>query len=525
MGTISAVRVGTPMIPASHTPQHPKKTNVPTHALQAHDHYQKNDFPWSFKPSGPLSSSLLSQVHSLSKEDKASLEKDMALLSALGLPESMETDPRAPHHIIRSALALALKDKHIDVTEATELRSLLLGLPVKERNKYQSLLQNAPMSPLAQPILHAIDEDMSKYEAHFSKAEIALMDSASFKLVFPNFNQLNMFEKRQVVTELQPFLKHFPNLLPKLNQINNDNYGTGFQYFFVPKGANQHFDHVIPKNMAGVIMPGASVVKDPVLGLLVKKVSLRMLDRGGMYTSSIPHGVFTHEFAHVIHLNMLNDDQRDTVKNLYDKAWNADKSSKGQKGFVTAYAKTNPYEYFAEGVEYYYTGSQDKLKAKDPQLHAFLKHLFAQGKVYSGKDGNLFTDPERVHILTSHQGGRTLVGASISRESDLFSIKNFEGGIVTEGAVMGGSGSAIGRASLGVKAAWKPTTQPIGLYGTAGAVVQAGVLNEKLSVGAGGFVGAGVDYKHFNVEVRRNFMGGINTPSSTEVRAGLRFEF
>lgn len=491
---------------------------------------------WS-GPELPERTSLGRQAHALSKAETEALLKQLPALARLNelpafaasgtrsLPYPDASDTRSPHRIVQTAMALALKDKSIDVAEASELRGLMLTLlPPVERAKYKAILAAAPMSELAAPMLRNIDPDLSVYGKDFSAAEIALIDSPSFKLVFPNFMRLALPQQRQIITELKVFLQHFPDLLTTLNGLKNDNYGPGFQYFFLEPADNEAFDKVIPKGVVGVIMPGANVVKDPVLRLVADKVGLQQLDRGGMFIDTISHGVFSHEFGHVIHLNALNDDQRDTIKNLYSKAWQKMRESGGKAGFVTNYAKTNPYEYFAEGVEYYLCGGADKLKARDPGLYAFVAGVFAAGKVHKGGDGNLFSDPERVHVVVSQQGGRTLGGVAISRESDLFSVRHFEGGITQELAVLANGEGAVARASLGLKAAWKPWDQPAGIYATAGGAVQAGALNG-VSIGAGGYAGAGIDYKYFNAEVRQNWMGGHNTGSGTEVRAGVRFEF
>lgn len=491
-------------------------------SLRTHDHFEKetSHIPWDLSPTAKRDT-LMERARKLKPEE---LE-----LPFMQLASADDQDTRSPHRIVRSAIAAALKDKYIDVGEAAELRGVLLTqLPKAERRKYDALLQQAPMAKQAQVMLRQLDPDYSGHAKSFSAAEIQLLDSPVFKVVFPNFMALSLAHQRQVLNELEVFLQHFPDLLPRLASLSNDHYGPGFQYFFVEPGENEAFDKVMPKGTSGVVMPGASVVKDPLLRLLANKLSLQQLDRGGMYTNAISYGVFSHEFAHVVHLNLLNDDQRDQIKNLYDNAWNKMRQSQGQQGFVSEYAKTNPYEYFAEGVEFYLTGDAKRLQARDPRLYAFVAKVFAPGVTHNGKDGNLFTDPERVHALVSQQGSRTLYGAAISRESDLFSVRHFEGGSTQELAVMGGPDALVARASLGLKAAWKPfkqPAQPASVYATFGASVQGGVVGGQASVGAGGFVGAGIDYKHLNLEVRQNFMAGHNVSSGTEVRAGLRFEF
>jgi len=504
----------------SRPPLSPTQAEILSHK----DQYQSDSrFPWPTSPPGPLSASLLEQSRKASPAEIQALLKAMPLMGSQGLFSPGEE--RSPHHMIRTALALALKDGKLEIGEALELRGLLLQLPRPERDKYRPQLAALKLDSEVTPILRDLDLNPADYAADFSPAEFALLDSAEFKLIFSNFTVLNRAEQRQVLDELKVYLQHFPSLLPSLNAIANDNYGAGFQFFFVTGETNARFDTVLPKGTAGVIMPGAHVVKDPLLGLVARKISLRMLDRGGMLRDYIPHGVFSHEFAHVIHLNLLNDDQRDAVKNLYSQAWQKDKKTQGKEGFITSYAKTNPYEYFAEGMETYLTGDKTLLQRKDAALYALIDQLLAPGKTHSGSDGNLFTDPERIHLVASSQGGRILAGVGISRESDLFSVRHFEGGVTQELQLLGGDQSGLARASLGLKAAWKPSDSPAGVYATVGAVAQAGMLGAKVSAGAGGYAGLGVDYHHFNAEVRQNWMAGVNTPPATEVRVGFRWEF
>lgn len=497
----------------------PTRPVEPIHDAQPED----NSLPWAFTTDQVLSPSLQAQVKNVKAPEAKVLWQTVAPEIRYALTLSPQSSPI--YQEIAAALALALKDKHIPASEALELRGMMLQLPKAERGQFSTLIARLPLSDEARPILQQIDPDLKAYAKDFTTAEIKLLDSQAFKTVFPNFVRLSMFNQRQVMTELQVFIKHFPDLLNKLANVPNPHYGPGFQFFFLDPESNAEFDHVIAKGMAGIVMPGPGIVKDPLLGAIVKPIALRQLDRGGLYESAISYGTFTHEFGHVIHLHMLHDDHRDAIKNLYDKAWEQLKATDGKHGFVTEYAKTNPYEYFAEGVEYFLTGSAATLKERDPKLHQFLETLLAPHTRYDGQNGNLLTDPERIHLVTSVQNGRVIGGVSVSRESDLVSIKHFEGSTTTEAMALGGEHTALLRGSVGIKASWKPWTKPAGFYATVGGVAQAGMLDQKLSLGAGGFAGAGVDYKFLNAEVRQNFMVGKNAPSSTEVRLGVRFEF
>lgn len=498
--------------------------SVQAHTLESdvfHQAHERGPLPWPLRPEGPLSESLHEQIKNLSRTEKSSLLRSSPPMQAESL---FDSDGRSPHHRIRIALAVALKNGSISVPEALDLRGMLLQLPSQERARYQRQLAEVSQEDYVRPILNDIDLQAQDFP-ELSAREFAWVNSASFKLIFPNFTQLKASDRKIVVQELERMTRHFPNLLQRLNQIQNENYGPGFQFFFVTPESNQAFDRVLPKGVAGIVMPGASVIKDPILGLVTRRISMRMLDRGGVYERYISRGTFTHEFAHVIHLNVLSDDQRDAVKNLYDAAWRQHSQSDGARGFVTQYAQTNPYEYFAEGVEYFLVGDRARLQAQDPALDRFLARLFADGVQHSGRDGHLFNDPERIHALVTRQGGTTLGGVSLSRESDLVSIRRFEGSVVTEVQALAGAQSALARGSVGLKAGWKPWDQPASVYATVGAVGQAGLLNGRASVGVGAYAGVGVDYHGLNAEVRQNWMTGKNAPPSTEFRLGWRFEF
>lgn len=467
------------------------------------------------KDSGPIGAAF-------STQDTISISTQTSQLKpVLKLTASMT------HKNIQKALKSALKDGSINAYEASEIRSLLLDLPKAERQSYQPHFMQYPMTKYASHIILDIDVDMNKYRNDFLQEDLKLIDSTPFKRVFPNFNYLSLQEKKTVVKELKPYLKFWPTLLPQLNKINNNNLGKGFQFYFLNKELDKEVGSIIPKGAGGVIWPGSNVVKNPLMRLVTKPIlGMKIFDRGGMFNSGIKYGVFAHEVAHIIHMNMLNDDQRDQLTNLYNKAWNNHEKTDGKKGFVSGYAMTNTYEYLADSMEAYLLHDKARLKAKDPEMYAWLDNMLKEGKTYNGKDGNLFNDPEKVSYISSFQGGKVLHGISISRDSHNTALKHFEASTPTEIAVMGGDKSVMIKGSVGLKASWKPWTQPFGVYGTVGATAQGGVFNGKPSIGAGGYVGAGVDYKFINIEARHNFMAGANTPThNTEIRAGVRFEF
>ena len=83
-----------------------------------------------------------------------------------------------------------------------------------------------------------------------------------------------------------------------------------------------------------------------------------------------------HEFAHAY--EHVWSDKRQRRHPLSVELWY--RFEKTRKGFITAYASTQPAEYFAESVEAFFApGLRDKLLMADPDMFAHLREMFGGG--------------------------------------------------------------------------------------------------------------------------------------------------
>lgn len=83
-----------------------------------------------------------------------------------------------------------------------------------------------------------------------------------------------------------------------------------------------------------------------------------------------------HEFAHAY--EHVWSDKRQRRQPLSVELWY--RFERTRKGFVTAYASTQPAEYFAESVEAFFApGLRDQLMMADPDMFAYLREMFGGG--------------------------------------------------------------------------------------------------------------------------------------------------
>ena len=83
-----------------------------------------------------------------------------------------------------------------------------------------------------------------------------------------------------------------------------------------------------------------------------------------------------HEFAHAY--EHVWSDKRQRRHPLSVELWY--RFEKSRKGFITAYASTQPAEYFAESVEAFFApGLREKLLMADPDMFAYLREMFGGG--------------------------------------------------------------------------------------------------------------------------------------------------
>lgn len=420
--------------------------------------------------------------------------------------------------LVEQKISSSLKDKIVTAKEASEIRDDILELSPSDKTKLKDRINIKELTPDAKTVIDDLYSNGENLFA-FSQKERNLIKSLAFQRVLPNFRSLPVEDQKQLLKSFEPILKKFPNFFEKLAKLPNDNYGKGFQFFFTSKSSNELGKIVNAgntKSTVGMVNPGANVIKNPILNDLLSPFGeVKNFDVGGMYMDAMDnHQLLTHEMAHVVHLNFLNDDQRDKIGNLFDHAIRTN-------SFISGYAKTNPYEYFADSVSAYFSYPKETLKKVDPEMYQFIKEVYESEPQY-GEDGNLFNDPETVSYTYLHTSGKNLMGVTVGRESSLVTLEHFNGGTVSELSLLGNDNSLIGKGSFGIKAAWKPWHVPVDTYGTLGVTGNVGVAGGQTTAGIGAFVGAGIDIYHFNAEVRQNF---VTNGSGPEVRIGYKIEF
>jgi hypothetical protein len=415
---------------------------------------------------------------------------------------------------IEQKISFSLKDNVVTAREASEIRDDMLELSAYDKISLADKVNIKELTPDARTIIDDLYASRDNLFA-FSQQQRALIKSVAFQRVLPNFASLPVYQQQEILKAYEPFLQKFPNFFEKLAALPNDNYGKGFQFFFADSSSSE-LGKIIREGMAGIVNPGANVIKNTVLnGLLSPFAGVKGLDVGAMFSDTgNTTALLTHEMTHVVHLNFLNDDQRDKIGNLFDHA-------RRTNSFITEYAKTNPYEYFADSVKYYFSPAKELLQVRDPEMFSFIKEVF-ESKPQYGADGNLFNDPENISLTYSRTAGQDLAGVTVGRESSVVTIEHFNGSTVSELALLGNSSSLAAKGSFGLKAAWKPWNAPVSTYGTFGATANGGVAGGKLSAGIGAFAGAGIDIYHFNAEFRENF---VTNGSGPEVRVGYKLEF
>ena len=120
------------------------------------------------------------------------------------------------------------------------------------------------------------------------------------------------------------------------------------------------------------------------------------------------YNVFYHEFAHLLHLTLLSEEEFWQIEELYKLAME-------ETRYLDDYAAKHPVEYFAQGLEAYFSVSKllrasfgipyfsstrKDLEKKDPKLMAFIESLIDEKS--SLKD---FETPcHRLKIMSSEDG-------------------------------------------------------------------------------------------------------------------------
>jgi hypothetical protein len=138
---------------------------------------------------------------------------------------------------------------------------------------------------------------------------------------------------------------------------------------------NRLLSHIKIRGMA-VVGPGERTFDgrpwDTVRGLYDQ--SRRLLVLGEEMLGSPFRSVARHEFAHAFDHAFSEKHRRKLPLSV--QLWNLFRSER--TGMVSAYASTNPAEYFAESVEaYFQEKGRGSLQAEDPRMFSYLQELFA----------------------------------------------------------------------------------------------------------------------------------------------------
>lgn len=102
--------------------------------------------------------------------------------------------------------------------------------------------------------------------------------------------------------------------------------------------------------------------------------SRRLLVLGEEMVGNPFRSVARHEFAHAFDHAFSEKNRR--MLPLSVQLWNLFRGER--KGLVSAYAGTNPAEYFAESVEaFFQEGARENLRVNDPRMFSYLAELFS----------------------------------------------------------------------------------------------------------------------------------------------------
>lgn len=227
-----------------------------------------------------------------------------------------------------------------------------------------------------------------------------------FHQVYRNFDLLPENTQNDVLTKLNLFIDKYPDFLERLNNVDNPKYGKGFQFYFIPPEQHERWE-AIPTavrgtggytDYIGIVYSNPitnALPKDGLLGAASKamtylsigvthvmgkvKESAPDLDVGGMFTD-VTADTFSHEMAHAMHAYVLSNEEKLEIWAIYAEAEDTG------EGFITNYAKTNHFEFFAEGVEAYmhqnHKGEFDQradLLKTNPKLYNFVQRLIEPG--------------------------------------------------------------------------------------------------------------------------------------------------
>lgn len=230
-----------------------------------------------------------------------------------------------------------------------------------------------------------------------------ILNSADFQNIFRNFDVLPAETQHGVLQKLEQLLKTHPDFMTRLQQVDNPQYGPGFQFFFVPPhgdprwsdvpagvrgtGPAVDFSGIVFSSPAQTVLKQDGFIRKGLQWLTMEAVEAInqvrkepiALDSGGMFSDSSAD-TFAHEMGHVLHSYFLNSAEQLEIWAIYSQAQEAN------QGFITDYSRTNHMEFFAEGVEAYLQqdaqgnfSGRDALKKTNPQLYQLVERLLEPG--------------------------------------------------------------------------------------------------------------------------------------------------
>lgn len=268
------------------------------------------------------------------------------------------------------------------------------GFDVNINNKPQRFFVSKPVTTVSN--LEIKDQVLFTKNQNLNKP-FDITQTKDFKTVFPNFSILDKSKQNDILKKLEFFQKKYPDFLNKLANIDNPEYGKGFQFFFVPDKSSPDYksspaialmDKAMGEGSIGIVFGGSSgVLENSILKKPIEKLSQNVvnngilgkkfdkseinLDVGGMF-SSVSSDTFGHEMTHVLHSYFLTNNERGELWSIYI---NSDKN----KDFINDYSKKNHMEFFADGVEEYLrqdsSGNfpdRENLKKTNKKLYDFI---------------------------------------------------------------------------------------------------------------------------------------------------------
>ncbi|PIQ23071.1 hypothetical protein COW36_09865 [bacterium (Candidatus Blackallbacteria) CG17_big_fil_post_rev_8_21_14_2_50_48_46] len=264
-------------------------------------------------------------------------------------------------------------------------------------------------------LIEPMDELAGLKTQDLTPSQQNLQRSADFQNIYRNFDILPGSTQKGVLNKLELILKKYPDFMTRLQQVDNPQYGAGFQFFFIPPHESPRWQPIpagvrgttAATDYSGIVFssPVQSVLKQDglirkgmqvlTMGVMEGVNRLRKeptaLDVGGMFNDSSPD-TFAHEMGHVLHSYFLSSAEQLEIWAIYSMA------QESNSGFISDYSRTNHMEFLAEGVEAYlqqdYQGNfseREHLKTTNPRLYDFVERMLEPGVARTGAQDPLLS--------------------------------------------------------------------------------------------------------------------------------------